>query len=431
MKPTENPNHFSRQDAFFETGYLPEFGYVSSAGQVCSWLGNIEANPEASIIDWYLYNKPQDYPGCSLSTKGIWPTIKYEIYENPAADPEHRFVYIKIGESYPSAQPVVTVFSWMNPLNDIEFETSLAPLNPEEISRWEDIAPLLQNASVTEYILPPEAQAGPAQEMLLGFVPEEMRPDWDVDNVNPSPKESTIEEQLEKLGYELKAHETKSGWKQLFRNGKLLYDDVASVPKVYSFSTNTGPINAFIVNTIGTSGEYLTSFLIQNDIVHTWEYNHQDPYPAPIVYQGELLWLKATKDFNHIQIIKSNREVVYSFAVYTEPMYAANQFTARDGHWILSARDFVIQDGESLNKTLGFQEMFNWSLIDEKPAYFFRKGPRIGFSYDGKILPLEYQEVAHYLCCGFASNNPYIGQNAAHFFAKRNGVWYYVTVKFR
>ena len=59
------------------------------------------------------------------------------------------------------------------------------------------------------------------------------------------------------------------------------------------------------------------------------------------------------------------------------------------------------------------------------------KGPRIGFSYDGKILPLEYQEVGHHFCCGFSSNNPYVGEEAAHFFGNRAGVWYYVVVKFK
>ena len=34
------------------------------------------------------------------------------------------------------------------------------------------------------------------------------------------------------------------------------------------------------------------------------------------------------------------------------------------------------------------------------------------------------------LCCGFSSNNPYVGEEAAHFFGKRAGVWYYVVVKF-
>jgi len=67
-------------------------------------------------------------------------------------------------------------------------------------------------------------------------------------------------------------------------------------------------------------------------------------------------------------------------------------------------------------------------LIEEKPLYLFRKGPRIGISYDGKILPLEYQDVARYWCCGFSVNNPAVDSNGAHFFGKRDGVWYYLVV---
>jgi hypothetical protein len=141
------------------------------------------------------------------------------------------------------------------------------------------------------------------------------------------------------------------------------------------------------------------------------------------------LWLKAIKDGHHVQVLKSNQEAVSSFAVYTEPIHAVNRFNAWNGHWILAARDFLIQDGEFINEKLGFEEIFSWGLVAEKPVYLFRKGPRIGVSYDGKILPLQYQDVARYKCCGYASNNPDIDSKGIHFFAKRDGVWYYVVVK--
>lgn len=431
MTPTDKPNSFSRQGGFFETGYLPELGYMSNSTSVCGWVANIEFESQQSIIDWssvYL-SLPKSYPRCSVSTEtGDW---KYEIYENPGAKPEHRFIYLKSGKTYPSANPVQTVFSWLKPVGNTLYEPNLIPLSPEEIAMWGNTAPILQSASVTEYALPTEAQAGPSEEMLLHFVPEEMLPKWTVNETNASYKAPTIEEQLKPLGFELKPDETYIGLKQLFRDGRLLFDHVTGVSDVYTFATNSEPIMAFVVNTAGTGGNYYNSFLIQNDAVNEWDYNHQDPRFAPISYQGEPLWLKATKDFHHIQIIKSNREVVYSFAIYTEPIYSTDRFAAWNDHWILAARNFLIQDGEIVNEKLGFQEIFSWNLIEDKPIYLFRKGPRIGFSYDGKILPLEYQDIAHHFCCGLASNNPYVGDDAVHFFGIRDGVWYYVVVKIK
>ena len=96
-----------------------------------------------------------------------------------------------------------------------------------------------------------------------------------------------------------------------------------------------------------------------------------------------------------------------------------------------AAGDFAIQDGEFLNQTLGFQEIFEWSVIDDKPVYLFRRGARLGLSYDGKFLLLPYEDIPRGLCCGFASNNPMTIDDTMYFFGKRDGTWYYAVVKFR
>ncbi|MBI5965160.1 MAG: hypothetical protein HY863_16905 [Chloroflexi bacterium] len=435
MKPTEKPNLFSRSDGFFETGYLPEMGYMSRAINVCAWLANVESKPEESSIGWYPVDI-QSYPRCSVLTKtNEGHAIKYEIFENPAADPEHRFLYIKTGINYPGANQVGTTMAWLKPIYDTKFESVLKPLSPEETSLWENTALILHNASITEYALPPEAQVGPGEKMLVEFVPDDMLPDWAayIANSPTSTPKPVIENQLKSLGYELRVvNSDPNNYKQqLFRDNRVLFDKIFRISDIYKFSTESGSITTFIVTTFNKIGySDFNSYIIQNDVISEWEYNHQDPGFEPILYQGEVLWLKASEDFDHIQVINSNQDVVYAFAVYTEPLNSTNSFGIWNEHWVLAARDFLILDGENLNKKLGFQEIFSWSLMDNKPVYFFRKGPRIGLSYDGNILPLEYQEVAHHYCCGFTVNNPYIVNGSAHFFGKRNGVWYYVVVKF-
>lgn len=437
MKSKDKPNSFSGPDGFFETGYLPELGYMSRAINVCAWLANVVSKPEESTIEWYLSDRDPSSSRCSVLTKENGSqSIEYKIFENSVADPEHRFIYVKIFK-YPAAvNKAIASLVWLKPIHEAKFESILAPVSPEEISIWEYSAPILPKASVTEYALPPEAQAGPGEKMLVGFVPNEMLPDWTAYKANAptSTPEPVLEEQLKSLGYELRVvdPDPNNYRQQLFRDNKVLFDRVFRISDIYKFSTEAGPITTFTVATMDKPGfSDFSSYIIQNDVTRQWEYNHQDPPFDPILYQGDVLWLKASKDFNHIQVINNNRDVVYSFAVYTEPLYSTSRFTVWNGHWILAARDFLIQDGENINKKLNFDEIFSWNLIDNKPVYFFRMGPRIGLSYNGGILPLEYQEVAHHYCCGFSVNNPSIVNDSAHFFGKRNGIWYYVVVKFK
>lgn len=432
MKSKEDtPGFFYNSYNQLETGYLPAMGTMSYARNVCAWIANVvEEEPEKFIIQGRAYS-PID---CSVSTQleENASYIRYEIFENPSADPDHRFAYVKTRGS--PKHSFSHTFSWLKPTHETEFIHPLPTLSPAEIAEWESIAPFLQNVSVTEYDLPPGSHAH-KNDSLSRYVPEEALPDWGEESSN---SETEADEKdvvtLISLGYDVETEmvETSSGQyprKKLYRDGRLLFDYVFDVSVIYNFSTAAGSLTAFVVTTRSMSGQY-NAFLIQDDAVIAWNSSHQDPPFAPILYQDEPLWLKVSKDWNHVRVLKSNSEsveVLYSFSVCTEPMYSTQKFTTWDGHWVWAVHDFLIQDGKIRNEELGFQEIFNWRLIDNKPAYLFRKDGRVGFSYDGKIIPLEYQNVARY----WWSNEPYIGKNSAHFFAEREGVWYYVVVKFR
>jgi hypothetical protein len=262
-----------------------------------------------------------------------------------------------------------------------------------------------------------------------------MQPDWEALQraASLAPKEPTVEEQLKPLGYELKVAETQPNYRQqLLRDGRLLFDYVFNVSKVYKFSTDSGLINAFVVNTADTRYHgYFDSFLVVNDAVSKWDYASSDTANfAPILYQGELLWAKGTQDAG-VEIRRSNRQVLFTFRTYFDTRLEVNRFRAWQDHWILTAGDFVIQDGQILNQKLGFQEMFAWSLSEDKPIYLFRKGAKLGLSYNGKFLLLPYEDIPRGLCCGLGVNNPGVLDNSMHFFGKRDGVWYYVVVRFR
>jgi hypothetical protein len=427
LQATDQKNLFSGKNGSLETGYLPEMGYMSKDTNVCAWLANIELQPEQSSINWMS--------PCSVSTtRENFYAVNYVIYENPGADFKHRFVYVKTDQYYGSPDKIHFSFSWLHPANNTNLDTSIPPQTQREILFWQAATSMPSNISVTEYSLPPEAQDPKTKDMLFGFIPREA---WPVGKTGSptSSKEPDMNEQLKPLGYKLKVDETSTGWRQqLFRDGRLLFDYVADVSPVYTFSTESGPLTAFIVSVINTQengkGGHRISYLIQNDAILAWEYNHQDPRHAPVLYKGEILWVKTSSDNKLVEVIKSNRNVVFSFVPYTEPMYALSGFNIWEDHWILEAGDFLIQDGEILNETLGFQEIFSWSLVKDKPTYFFRMDSKVGLSHDGQILPLQYDDVAHGLCCGPAQNNPYLNDDSVHFFGKRNGEWFYVVLKF-
>jgi hypothetical protein len=438
LNPTDQNNRFSNGYRFFETGYLPEMGMMSHVLNVCAWIANIDAeSPEESTI--YPIPIASNSADCSISTapnRSNW--VKYEIFENPRADPEHRFVYVKTGWSSGNSFEITTI-TWQEPINEIIYVPELPAISPKEIAAWEKISPILQNVSVTEYTLPPGSN--PYREMLVSSLPEEARPEWArkgysaSETKTPEPEKMT----LITLGYETETEMIKISSGQyprtrLYRDGRLLFDYVFDTSDVYSFSTEEGHLTAFVVVTRSIDGSEYHAFLVQNDAIIEWKDSHQDPPSSPILYQNEPLWLKVSDDWQQVQVVKSNSEsleVVYSFAVHTEPMYSTKKFVNWNGHWVWAVRDFLIQDGEIINEKLGFQEIFLWRLIDDKPAYLFRKDGRVGFSYDGKIFPLEYQNIARYMCCGYSVNNPSIGDNSAHFFAERDGVWYYIVLKYR
>lgn len=419
-KPTDKPNSYSGNDGFFETGYLPEFGYASRGINVCVWLANMDVDPEQQAV-WLGESTIQ----CRLISTGF-EYGRFEIYENPGADFEHRFAYLKTrGGKVPAS------FWWLKPMQEKEPEFELIPLHPEDASFWTSNASIPPEISVKEYALPAEAQTeGPTNAMLLKYVPPDMLPTKQESSANSSHEKPSINEQLQPYGYELKASEVGNGKPQeLYRDGKILFDNVYHVSDVYNYSTDLGSLTVFTVETRNNPGYYdVVRYSIQNDIIRELGYNLNDPPFPPILYKGELLWVRAAENA-HVRVQTSNQQIVFSFATYFGTRLPVNAFKAWNDHWILEVSDFLIQDGEILNKKFGFEDIFNWSLVNNKPLYFFRKGPRIGFSYDGKFIPLNYRDVAHGFCCGLGVNNPRVIGNTVTFFGNRDGVWYYVTIE--
>lgn len=88
----------------------------------------------------------------------------------------------------------------------------------------------------------------------------------------------------------------------------------------------------------------------------------------------------------------------------------------------------IFQGGESLNEQLGYEEAFNFQILDDKPFFFFSKDGVLGYSYDGRETTLGYSEIPHYLCCSASAFNPQAAEEMVAFYALKAELYFYVEM---
>jgi len=129
--------------------------------------------------------------------------------------------------------------------------------------------------------------------------------------------------------------------------------------------------------------------------------------------------------------IKRGEEVISELAIPTSgPVSSAPGIWAWEGHWLLEVDNVLLQDGELLNTQLGYDEIFEWHLVNDRPLYFFRAGLEYGLSYAGQTLPVRYEDVIHSKLWNEAGSYSIISTLlGTDFFARRDGIWYHVTIE--
>ena len=101
-----------------------------------------------------------------------------------------------------------------------------------------------------------------------------------------------------------------------------------------------------------------------------------------------------------------------------------------NGHWFIEVENVLIMDGEIQNKQMGYEELFERHLVGGLPFYFYRKADKFGINYDGTVLSKNYDDLIHgFLCCDPGRYSLVSGDNGSAFYARRNGVWWYVVVE--
>jgi hypothetical protein len=102
--------------------------------------------------------------------------------------------------------------------------------------------------------------------------------------------------------------------------------------------------------------------------------------------------------------------------------------TKKDNTVHLEITGQVYRNGVNLNDLYGYEEIFGYQHLDDKPFYFYKLDGKIHLSYDGKDLPLWYDKVWHYGCCSIGALNPITASNWIGFWGIRDDVRYYTEI---
>ncbi len=428
----ESVNIYSGENGFFEASYLPKMMFMQQPVNVCQWLANVDSKSTYFVtLNFDTRSEPwNNLPDtCTLTTlPGIVPATIQIVIENPQADYEHRFLTIKSDAGH--FLGITGTFLWLRPVGSSQEPVlQLPPIRPEDASFWKEAASLSPRFSIQEYVLPPEAQnLSPFRETFSIPADAPWVKSQTENNAGGDNTEIPVNERLKPYGYELIIDPTGKMPAQLYKDGNLLFTfpfvHVSQVFGVYTIPSVTKPIVAFVVRSV--ENQQFMGYLVQNNSVIEWD-GFNDPRFAPVSYKGELLWVRAAEN-SYIQVQTSQRDIIFPFATHYETHLPVNRFRSWNDHWVLEIDGFfdgfLVEDGEIINEKFGFEEAFGWQLVKDKPFYFFRKGSRVGVSYDGNFMSLDYDEIAHGLF------NDHIGDgNRVPFFGKRDGTWFYVILE--
>jgi len=399
-----SPGSFSGKDGFVEIGYMPDMMYMRSAFNVCTWLANIDTKDVYSV-SWISTNHERSAHSlsCELTTlPGIHPATVLEVIQNPSADLPQRFLFIKANAEH--FDRIASTLAWLRPVEfDADPAFHSASLRPVDISFWENTAPLPPGISVTEYELPEEVQNEEPGGVFQRAIPPEARLepipcDRSIPPCGPN-SHAYVNEMLEPFGYELRSDIEKPH--ELYLDGELVLNNIFRLPAVHMFSTPTGEVLAFLVQTVKDPDKFFYEkdnaviYLVQNETISIWQeepLKGTDPGKPPIWVAGDLLVL-GMGEHTYLEVRNSQHDLVFSFASSFSASLPLKGFHSWDDHWVMDMTHFIIQDGEILNEKYGLDDAFYWQLINDKPFYFFRKGPRVGISYNGQFLPNYYDSI--------------------------------------
>ena len=344
------------------------------------------------------------------------------VIKAPSLTPEKRYFYFESDGAHMAG--IAATFKMLLPtsLDDIIAFPS-GPLRPADEAFWNTPRVPAAGLPLTETRLEVPAGESPAKnDQFPGYVPREL---W-LRRWGPKPTATSdplveANQVLARFGFELRQTSTQeAGQYDLYQNGKRIREQIYT----WQAPTLSASGRDFALPFFSTSVQEV----LRRGGPEQWTKELGGP-ERDYRFLGEDL-MAPFWNWNlyaSIDVLKEN-QLLYRFGTFYGADSGLETFQIWQEHWLLEVRGFLIQDGVILNDQLGYEEIFDWQLFNGKPFYFFRKGPRVGISYDGQVQPVYYDDVAHYLCCGTAGENPYNNGTMLSFFAQRDGVWYFVQM---
>jgi hypothetical protein len=235
-------------------------------------------------------------------------------------------------------------------------------------------------------------------------------------NLPPNENASEVNNVLEPFGYVLRHNPPLSSYTyQLFKDDQLVLDDVGP----FWQATKREDGADFLLPLETGQGKQL---LVSREKVEAW-----DSVFTPPIYHGNELIAAQVEDDKVVVRRLSDDQMLYAQPVTSGPVeMPIKLFEAWQGHWVLESDGVLVIDGQNINRQLGYDAIFDWTLVKGQPFFFFAKGQRTGIFYAGKAQDATYDEVVHYKCCEPAAFNPGNAPAIVWFYALRDGMWYYV-----
>jgi hypothetical protein len=137
-----------------------------------------------------------------------------------------------------------------------------------------------------------------------------------------------------------------------------------------------------------------------------------------------------------VTVERGGQEVFSASAGMPSPILPLQGLWTYSGHWALELVDTtadewqgqVFVDGQLINDAGAYDEAFSFQILDGKPFFLFSRAGRLGYSYDGVEVELDYDRVPHYHCCSESVLNPVQAESMVAFFAQRGEDWFYVEI---
>jgi len=232
----------------------------------------------------------------------------------------------------------------------------------------------------------------------------------------------SVTQALEPFGYKLKLHSMdlpgNMASYDLYWRETLMLSQAGDFSPVY---VNASGNDFFVI--IHGNAKILTIEGLKSwdEGTHTW---------AGAVFVGDdFVTVESTRMIDYYRVLRNGQEVFRTAGGCCADNPPLKGLWAWGDHWVLEVQGQVFIDGKSLNDELGYSEIFNWQLLDGKPFFFFRDNTnKVGISYDSQVLPLVYEEVFHYSCCGPGQFNVMGNDWMVWFYALQDEMWYYVEI---